>query len=82
VARTAFEELRRGAYHRIDALEKEAKHAIERASLEIQTKLLADGPESAEAQAFLAAMPAAEQLTPPVSIAEVKQPALPRSREV
>jgi hypothetical protein len=57
-------ELTRVAHNKIEQLEKEAKHAIERASVEIQTKLVADGLESTEAKTFLDSMPTAEQLMP------------------
>jgi hypothetical protein len=41
-------ELTRVAHSKIQQLEREARHAIERASAEIQTKLVADGLESAD----------------------------------
>jgi hypothetical protein len=65
-------ELARVAHRKIEALEKEAKHAIERASVEIQTQIVADGLESGEARAFLAKMPSADELIPTISIEEVK----------
>jgi hypothetical protein len=72
------QELTRVAHSKIDELEKEAKLEIDRASAETQTKLLAAGLESAEAQAFLEAMPTAAQLMPPVNLQDVrKQIALP-----
>src|SRR5262249_16132529 len=46
-------ELTRVAHRKIDQLEKEAKLEIERTSVEIQTRLVADGLESADAKAFL-----------------------------
>jgi hypothetical protein len=66
-------ELTRVAHTKIEQLEKEAKHAIERASVEIQTRLVADGLESADAKAFLESMPAPEQLIPEISVAEVQK---------
>jgi hypothetical protein len=66
-------ELTRVAHSRIDQLEKEAKLEIDRASAETQTQLLATGLESAEAQAFLEAMPSAAQLMPPVSLQDVRR---------
>jgi hypothetical protein len=66
-------ELTRVADRKIEQLEKEAKLAIERASVEIQTKLVAHGLESAEAKAFLDSMPAAEQLMPALSVQEIQK---------
>jgi hypothetical protein len=66
-------ELTRVAHSKIHQLEKEAKLAIDRASVETQTKLLASALESAEAQAFLAAMPTAAQLMLLVSLQEVRK---------
>jgi hypothetical protein len=66
-------ELTKVAHTKIEQLEKEAKHAIERASVEIQTRLVADGLESAEARAFLDSMPTAEQLMPALTVEEVQK---------
>jgi hypothetical protein len=66
-------ELIRVAHSKIEQLEKEAKHAIERASVEIQTRLVADGLESVEAKAFLDSMPTAEQLMPVLSVEEIQK---------
>jgi hypothetical protein len=66
-------ELTRVAHSRIDEVEKKAKLEIDRASTETQTKLLAASLESAEAQAFLAAMPTAAQLMAPISLTEVRK---------
>jgi hypothetical protein len=67
------QELTRVAHSKIDQLEKEAKLQIDRASAETQTKLLAAGLESAEAQRFLEAMPTAVQLMPALSLKEVRK---------
>lgn len=69
-------ELRRVATTRLAALEREAKAAIERASLEVQTRLLAGGLDTDAARAFLEAMPTAEALMPPLRFDEVQR-ALP-----
>ena len=66
-------ELRKVAYSKIDELEKQAKLEIDRSSTDTQTKLLAAGLESSEAQAFLAAMPTAAELMPSVGLAEVRK---------
>jgi hypothetical protein len=66
-------ELTRVAHARIDQHLKEAKHAIEHASVEIQTQLVADGLQSADAKAFLEAMPAAAQLMPVVTVEDVQK---------
>jgi hypothetical protein len=67
------QELTKVAHSKIDQLEKEAKLEIDRASAETQTRLLAAGLESAEAQAFLEAMPTAAQLMPPVNLQDVRK---------
>jgi hypothetical protein len=72
-------ELTRVAYTKIDQMQKEAVQQIERASAEIQTQLVADGLESAQAKAFLESMPTADQLIPVLSIEEA-QKLLPRPR--
>jgi hypothetical protein len=70
-------ELTRVAHSRIDQMQKEAKLKIEKDSLEIQTRVLAGGLESAEAKAFLEAMPSAEQLVPAITVAEVQRAIAP-----
>jgi hypothetical protein len=70
-------ELTRVAYSRIDQMQKEAKLKIEQNSLEIQTRLLAGGLESAEAKAFLEAMPSADELMPAITVAEVQRALAP-----
>jgi hypothetical protein len=66
-------ELSRVAHTKIEQLEKEAKLAIERASVEIQTRLVADGLESAGAKVFLDSMPTPQQLIPEISVQEVQK---------
>ena len=66
-------ELTKVAYTRIDQAEKEAKLQIERSSLEIQTQLLANSLESADAKAFLEKMPTPEQLMPAIAVGEIQE---------
>jgi hypothetical protein len=66
-------ELTRVANSKIDQLLKEAKHAIEAKSVEIQTRLTADGLTSADARTFLEAMPTPAELVPMVTIADVQK---------
>ena len=61
-------ELRRVAQTRIEALQQAAIVRIEAAKVEGLTLLARDGLESAEAQAFLAAMPTAEILMPRLDV--------------
>jgi hypothetical protein len=61
-------ELRRVAYSRIDALAEQARVAIETAALDGLTLLAAGALESAEARAFLAAMPTVEALMPALDV--------------
>jgi hypothetical protein len=66
-------ELRKVARTRIVAEAKAAKAAVERASVEAQTRLCAAGLESEEARRFLDGMPTAEALMPAVpSVAEIE----------
>ena len=65
-------ELTKVAYSRIEQMEKDAKFRIERSSVELQTRLLAAGLESADAKAFLETMPTAEQLMPPITVEEMQ----------
>ena len=69
-------ELRRLAQARVAALEKSALAAIERSSVETQTKLLAVGLTTDEARAFLDGMPSVDALLPPLSV-EQMEAALP-----
>jgi len=65
-------ELRKVAKSRIDALEKAARLEIERRSVEAQTVLIAGGLESDEARAFLESLPTADELMPPLTVAEIE----------
>lgn len=62
-------DLRRAAYKRIEAMERTAKHEIDRRALEIQTELVAAGMTSERAIEFLASMPSVDSLMPPIDIA-------------
>jgi hypothetical protein len=66
-------ELTKVAHAKIEQHLKEAKHAIERASVEIQTQLVADGLQSADAKAFLEAMPAPALLMPAVTVKDIQR---------
>ena len=66
-------ELTRVANTKIDQLLKDAKHAIAAKSVEIQTRLLADGLTSADAKMFLEAMPMAAELMPVVTVEDVQK---------
>lgn len=65
-------EMRRVAMKTIDALEKSAKTAIERRSLETQEKIMVGGLTSDDARTFLAAMPTAETLMPAITVDSVE----------
>jgi hypothetical protein len=64
--------LTRFAYDLIETRRSKAKRAIERASIEIQTRLIADGLELAQAPTLLDLMPTADQLIPPLSIRQAE----------
>lgn len=66
-------DLRRTAYTRIEAMERSAIHEIDRATLEIQTRLVADGLTSASAIEFLGDMPAVDALMPALDILELTE---------
>jgi hypothetical protein len=66
-------ELRRVAYSRIEAIEKTAKAEIERASVEIQTQLIADGLLTSAAKTFLEQIPSAENLMPRLELGEIEK---------
>jgi hypothetical protein len=70
-------ELRRVAETRIDALAKKALVAIHTRSLDGRTLLAAGALESAEARAFLAAMPTVEALMPALDVSALGTLALP-----
>jgi len=74
-------ELTRVAYTRIESDEKAAKAAIDAASANIQTELLADGLESAAAKAFLESMPVPEALMPAVMVEQIQKLLPQRRRE-
>lgn len=69
-------ELRNVAHSRIEAMEKNAKLAISRQSVEVQTQLVQAGLTTAEAQRFLDAMPSAAKLMPALDAGEVERAAL------
>lgn len=60
--------LRRAAYAQIDAMERTAKHEVDRKALEIQTQLVAAGLTSERAVEFLGSMPAVDDLMPPLDL--------------
>jgi hypothetical protein len=65
-------EMRRVAMKQVDAMEKAAKTAIERRSLETQEKIMIGGLTSDDARQFLESMPTAEALMPSLEIDSVK----------
>lgn len=65
-------EMRRVAMRTIDAMEKSAKTAIERRSVETQEKIMIGSLTTDEARRFLADMPTAENLMPSLSVANVE----------
>ena len=67
-------ELRRVAQTRIDALHQAAIVQIETVKVEGLELLARDGLESAEAQAFLNAMPTVEVLMPRLNVPELTKP--------
>lgn len=69
------EELRRVAQTRIAACAKAAKVEIDRQSVNLQTRLTADGLESAAAKQFLDSMPTIEELMPPLILKELEDAA-------
>ena len=74
------QELRLVAKSRIAALQKQAYAAIERASVEVQTELVAHGLTSDAAKAFLERMPTAEMLMPLLKLEQVEQLLLTRQQ--
>jgi hypothetical protein len=64
-------ELRRLAVARIESAGHSAKVTIDAKALDVETELVRDGLESAEAHAFLASMPSADDLMPRVDIGEL-----------
>lgn len=73
-------ELRRLAHTRIDAAAESAKVAIERSLLEVETGLIRDGLESAQAVKFIEAMPSPDELLSPVRVGEL-EPEAAHSRD-
>lgn len=71
------DELRRTAYKRIEAMERTAKHEIDRACLTIQTQLVRAGLTSEAALEFLEGMPSVEGLMPALDIRELSRGQLP-----
>ena len=71
-------ELERSAKTRIAAIEADAIAKIELYSLDVQTKLIADGLTSEAAQEFLTGMPSVESLMTPMSGDEVQMLVLTR----
>jgi hypothetical protein len=65
-------ELRAVARTRIAALEKAARAEIERASVEVQTQLIAGGLQSDDARAFLESMPTADALMPTMAVGDIE----------
>jgi hypothetical protein len=65
-------ELRKLAYAHIDAAAESAKVVIEENLLDVETELIRDGLESAEAVAYLDSMPTPEQLMPQVNVGELE----------
>ncbi|HUF75366.1 MAG TPA: hypothetical protein VMM35_03775 [Longimicrobiales bacterium] len=66
-------ELRTVVRTRLDALEKRAKTEIERACVETETRLIADGLTTDAAREFLASMPTPEELMPRFDVSEIAQ---------
>lgn len=65
-------EMRRVAQREIDAIEKAARTAIERQSVETQEKIMVGGLTSDAARTFLEAMPTAESLMPTLTLERVE----------
>lgn len=63
--------MRRVAQREIDVIEKSAKTAIERKSVETQEKIMIGGLTSEDARLFLESMPTAEALMPVLTIDRV-----------
>jgi hypothetical protein len=72
-------ELRKVAETRLAAQAQQAKAAIEHASVEVQTEIVAGGLASTEARAFLERMPTIEALMPPLDVRALDA-ATPRER--
>jgi transcriptional regulator with XRE-family HTH domain len=66
------DELRKVAISRLEAMERAAIAAIDRATVEVETALLAEGLRSDRGRQMLEAMPSAESLLPPLDLAAVR----------
>lgn len=66
-------ELRKVAQTRIEAATKQAKHQVASWSVEAQTRLVEEGLESSRARQFLAELPTAEALMPPLEVTELEE---------
>ena len=71
-------ELRKLAHARIDAGAETAKVAIQQSLLEVETELIRDGLESAQAVKFIESMPSANELLSPVRVGELEEAASSR----
>lgn len=71
-ARSERDEMRRLARRRIEAIETQARLAIEQASVHAQERLWADGITTEAAQGFLAALPTVETLMPALDVAQIQ----------
>ena len=70
-------EFRKVAKTRLDAMEKAARTEIERASVEAQTRLIADGLTTEAAKAFLESLPSVESLMPELDATTILAGLLP-----
>jgi hypothetical protein len=74
-------ELRKLAQRKVAAAASAAVTAIEARGAEVLTALIAGGLQSAEARAFLASIPTAAQLMPPLALGELEETAKLTCRE-
>jgi hypothetical protein len=65
-------EMRRVAQREVDAIEKAARTAIERQSVDTQEKIMVGALTTDAARAFLEAMPTAESLMPSLTLEHVE----------
>jgi hypothetical protein len=75
-------EVRRAAYKRLEAMERTAKHEIDRAAVDIQTQLVAEGLTSERAIGFLADMPSVEALMPALDILQLTEGTPPSGEDL
>lgn len=66
-------EMRRLAKRRIEAIETQARLAIEQASVQAQERLWVDGITTEVAHGFLAALPTVEGLMPALDVAQIQR---------